>query len=94
MFMHILFIYYYKIDILLSIFMQYINKNPKTLINGGIKIPLNSFKSEIVFKDITFSYPTRPEQVRKLRFVQKICICQIYIYLLMMFELLLIDHIE
>lgn len=38
--------------------------NPKMSINGGIKIPYNYFKPEIEFKDITFSYPTRPEQVR------------------------------
>lgn len=42
---------------------EYINKTPKTLINDGIKIPRHSFKPEIEFKDITFSYPTRPEQV-------------------------------
>ncbi|KAF0761221.1 ATP-binding cassette sub-family B member 8, mitochondrial [Aphis craccivora] len=42
---------------------EYINKTPKTLINDGIKIPHHSFKPEIEFKDITFSYPTRPEQV-------------------------------
>jgi len=45
------------------LYFQYINKSPKTLINEGIKIPHHSFKPEIEFKDITFSYPTRPEQV-------------------------------
>lgn len=40
------------------------------LINDGIQISHNSFKPEIEFKDITFSYPTRPEQVRDKGFSQ------------------------
>jgi len=42
---------------------EYINKDPKTSIHGGIQIPHHLFKPEIEFKDITFSYPTRPEQI-------------------------------
>jgi hypothetical protein len=48
---------------------QYINKKPKTLLNGGVMIPFHSFKPEIEFKDITFAYPTRPEQVKKWRHI-------------------------
>lgn len=32
-------------------------------------IPFHSFKPEIEFKDITFAYPTRPEQVRKWKYI-------------------------
>jgi len=58
-----IFIYPTRLILYIYIF-QYINKTPKTLINDGIKIPHQSFKPEIEFKDITFSYPTRPEQVK------------------------------
>ncbi|XP_050432013.1 mitochondrial potassium channel ATP-binding subunit [Adelges cooleyi] len=42
---------------------EYINKIPKSPLEGGLKIPYHSFKPEIEFENITFSYPTRADQI-------------------------------
>ncbi|XP_040577722.1 mitochondrial potassium channel ATP-binding subunit [Lepeophtheirus salmonis] len=41
---------------------EYIEKVPLIPISGGVKIPYHSFFGDVEFKNITFSYPTRPEQ--------------------------------
>lgn len=40
---------------------EFINLKPGPTLYGGNKIPYHSLKGNIEFKDVTFSYPTRPE---------------------------------
>lgn len=42
---------------------QYINKQPKMDMSGNKIIKYHEFHGDIEFKDVTFSYPTRPESV-------------------------------
>lgn len=42
---------------------EYINLQPTIPISGGKKIPYHSLLAEVKFKNVCFSYPTRPEQV-------------------------------
>lgn len=37
-------------------------------LQGGDTIPLHSLKGDIEFKDVAFSYPSRPQQVSLLNF--------------------------
>ncbi|QQP35441.1 ATP-binding cassette sub-family B member 8 mitochondrial [Caligus rogercresseyi] len=42
---------------------EYIERVPSIPLTGGEKIPYHSFFGDIQFKNVSFSYPTRPEQV-------------------------------
>lgn len=41
---------------------EYTNLVPSIPITGGKKIPYHSMIGDIAFENVTFSYPTRPEQ--------------------------------
>nr|KAG5692158.1 hypothetical protein BaRGS_020706 [Batillaria attramentaria] len=41
---------------------EYINMEPAVQLSGGKTIPYHALLGSIQFKDVTFSYPTRPEQ--------------------------------
>ncbi|XP_025835714.1 ATP-binding cassette sub-family B member 8, mitochondrial [Agrilus planipennis] len=41
---------------------QYINLEPNMRLRGGVVLPTEEIKGEIQFKNVTFSYPTRPDQ--------------------------------
>ena len=42
---------------------EYINLEPSMPIKGGKKIPYHSLFGDVEFRDITFTYPSRPQQV-------------------------------
>ena len=42
---------------------EYINWHPTIRTSGGKKIPYHSFFGDIEFRNVSFTYPTRPEQV-------------------------------
>ncbi|KAK7476898.1 hypothetical protein BaRGS_00031837 [Batillaria attramentaria] len=42
---------------------EYINMEPAVQLSGGKTIPYHALLGSIQFKDVTFSYPTRPEQI-------------------------------
>ncbi|XP_050542384.1 mitochondrial potassium channel ATP-binding subunit [Daktulosphaira vitifoliae] len=42
---------------------EFIEKIPKSPLSGGLKIPYHTFKPEIEFENVTFSYPTRSDQI-------------------------------
>ncbi|MCL4127340.1 UNVERIFIED_CONTAM: hypothetical protein GTU68_001708, partial [Idotea baltica] len=42
--------------------LQYINEQPKIPLHGGQKIPSHSLMGNVEFKDVAFTYPTRPLQ--------------------------------
>lgn len=43
--------------------MEFMNIKPSVGLHGGQKIDKNSIRGEVVFKDVTFSYPSRKDQV-------------------------------
>ncbi|XP_022110426.1 ATP-binding cassette sub-family B member 8, mitochondrial-like isoform X1 [Acanthaster planci] len=42
---------------------EYLDLQPSIPLKGGKHIPYHSFYGNVQFKDVTFSYPTRPDQV-------------------------------
>lgn len=40
---------------------EYTNLNPSIPVTGGDKIPFHSLMGDIKFKNVTFSYPSRPD---------------------------------
>ena len=42
---------------------EYMNLEPTIPIQGGLQIGNNNLLGQISFNDVTFTYPTRPEQV-------------------------------
>ena len=42
---------------------EYINLEPSMPLEGGKKIPYHSLFGDVEFRDITFTYPSRPQQV-------------------------------
>ena len=42
---------------------EYLSIKPTIPVTGGIQVPLENIHGEVDFKNITFSYPTRPTQV-------------------------------
>lgn len=51
---------------------QYINMQPSMKLKGGDHIPYHSFKGDIEFKDVVFTYPSRPEQIVLNKFNLKV----------------------
>lgn len=58
---------YFALDLYNAYYMmymfQYINKEPVMDTSGKRTIKYHEFHGDIEFKDVTFSYPTRPEAV-------------------------------
>lgn len=44
-------------------FFQYVKLQPTIPLKGGKVIPYHSLMGNIEFKNVSFSYPTRPDQV-------------------------------
>lgn len=43
--------------------MQFINLKPEIPVKGGKIIPYHSLMGSVEFRNVTFAYPTRPDQV-------------------------------
>ena len=43
--------------------MEYMDRQPSLSLRGGNKLNLSEIKGRVVFKDVTFSYPLRKDQV-------------------------------
>lgn len=43
--------------------MEFMNIKPSVALHGGQTFDKNSIRGEVVFKDVTFSYPSRKDQV-------------------------------
>ncbi|XP_049787869.1 mitochondrial potassium channel ATP-binding subunit isoform X1 [Schistocerca cancellata] len=42
---------------------EYLNMEPTMPLFGGLNIPFHSLLANVVFRDVTFSYPSRPSQI-------------------------------
>lgn len=43
---------------------EFLELQPRVALHGGVALPVNSVKGAISFENVTFAYPTRPDQVR------------------------------
>lgn len=42
---------------------EFLELQPRVALHGGVALPANSIKGSISFDNVTFAYPTRPDQV-------------------------------
>ena len=47
---------------------EYMELPPGMPVRGGVVLPIRDIQGEVKFRDVTFSYPTRKEQVCMLSF--------------------------
>ncbi len=43
---------------------EFMEACPDVALKGGVTLPLNSVRGDITFEKVSFSYPSRPDQVQ------------------------------
>ena len=56
-------IYYVTLNEISNVIFQYMNLIPEMPLKGGITLEEDSLKGEVKFNNVSFVYPTRPDQV-------------------------------